>query len=68
MVYLKIGIYMGLQDILMEEFLLFWCCVDEVGFYWILVWDYFYVNFLQLRNDLCFEGVVLMVIFVVVIE
>ncbi len=53
----KIGIHTGPQDIEMDELLRLWKRADEAGFHWISVWDHFYSNPLQSRENPCFEGV-----------
>ena len=54
---LKLGIHTGPQDLSMEELLRVWRRADEAGFHWASVWDHFYANPLNLREDPCFEGV-----------
>jgi len=34
-----------------------WKRADEAGFHWVSVWDHFYANPLQSRENPCFEGV-----------
>ena len=54
---LKLGIHTGPQDLSMEELLKIWRRADETGFHWASVWDHFYANPLQSRENPCFEGV-----------
>ena len=54
---LKLGIHTGPQDLPMEELLKIWRRADESGFHWASVWDHFYANPLQSRDNPCFEGV-----------
>ena len=54
---MKLGIHAGPQDLSMEELKRLWKTGDENGFHWISVWDHFYANPLQDRNNPCFEGV-----------
>ena len=54
---IKIGIHTGPQDIGMSELLTLWRRADEAGFHWISVWDHFYANPLESRENPCFEGV-----------
>ena len=54
---LKLGIHTGPQDLSMEELLRVWRRADEAGFHWASVWDHFYANPLNQREDPCFEGV-----------
>ena len=54
---MKLGIHAGPQDLSMEELKRMWKIGDERGFHWISVWDHFYANPLQDRNNPCFEGV-----------
>jgi len=44
----------------MEELKRLWRTGDENGFDWVSVWDHFYANPLQDRNNPCFEGVAAM--------
>ncbi len=57
---IKIGIHTGPQDLSMDELLRIWKLGDEAGFHWISVWDHFYANPLQSRENPCFEGVAAM--------
>jgi F420-dependent oxidoreductase-like protein len=41
----------------MAELHRLWKRADEAGFHWISVWDHFYANPLQDRNNPCFEAV-----------
>ena len=41
----------------MDELQRIWRTADEAGFHWISVWDHFYANPLQNRENPCFEGV-----------
>lgn len=54
---LKLGIHTGPQDLTMEELRRLWIRGDEAGFHWISVWDHFYANPLNSRDNPCFEGV-----------
>ena len=54
---LKLGIHTGPQDLSMEELLRVWRRAEEAGFHWISVWDHFYANPLQSRENPCFEAV-----------
>lgn len=54
---LDLGVHTGPQDLPMEELLRIWRRADEAGFHWISVWDHFYANPLNQRDDPCFEGV-----------
>ena len=54
---LKLGIHTGPQDLPMEELLRIWRRADESGFHWASVWDHFYANPLESRDNPCFEGV-----------
>ena len=58
---MKIGMHAGPQDLTMDELRRLWRTGDENGFHWISVWDHFYANPLQDRNNPCFEGVAAMV-------
>ncbi|MEM6705147.1 MAG: TIGR03560 family F420-dependent LLM class oxidoreductase [Acidobacteriota bacterium] len=68
MAQLKIGIHTGPQNVSMEELLALWRRADEAGFHWISVWDHFYANPLQSRQDPCFEGVASMATLAAVTE
>ena len=57
---IKIGIHTGPQDLTMEELQRIWKRGDESGFHWISVWDHFYANPIQSRDNPCFEGVAAM--------
>lgn len=57
---MKLGIHAGPQDLTMEELKRLWRTGDENGFHWVSVWDHFYANPLQDRNNPCFEGVAAM--------
>ena len=57
---MKLGIHAGPQDLPMQELKRLWKTGDENGFDWISVWDHFYANPLQDRNNACFEGVAAM--------
>ena len=57
---MKIGMHAGPQDLTMDELRRLWRTGDENGFHWISVWDHFYANPLQDRNNPCFEGVAAM--------
>lgn len=57
---MKLGIHAGPQDLTMEELKRLWRTGDENGFDWVSVWDHFYANPLQDRNNPCFEGVAAM--------
>ncbi len=54
---LKLGIHTGPQDLSMEELLRVWHRAEEAGFHWISVWDHFYPNPLESRENPCFEAV-----------
>jgi F420-dependent oxidoreductase-like protein len=54
---IKLGIHAGPQDLSMAELHRLWKRADEAGFYWISVWDHFYANPLEDRNNPCFEAV-----------
>ncbi len=53
----KLGIHTGPQDLTMAELKRLWKRADDAGFSWASVWDHFYANPLQSRDDPCFEGV-----------
>jgi len=57
---MKIGMHAGPQDLDIEELKRLWKMGDDNGFHWISVWDHFYANPLQDRNNPCFEGVAAM--------
>lgn len=57
---MKIGMHAGPQDLSIEELKRLWKMGDDNGFHWISVWDHFYANPLQDRNNPCFEGVAAM--------
>ena len=44
----------------MDELQRLWKRADDAGFHWISVWDHFYANPLQTRENPCFEGVAAM--------
>lgn len=54
---IKIGMHAGPQDLGIDELKRLWQFGDSNGFHWISVWDHFYANPLQDRNNPCFEGV-----------
>ena len=54
---IKLGIHTGPQDLTMQELQRIWTRADEAGFHWASVWDHFYANPLQSREDPCFEAV-----------
>lgn len=54
---IKLGIHTGPQDISMTELTRLWKRADAAGFHWISVWDHFYANPLESRDNPCFEGV-----------
>lgn len=54
---MKLGIHAGPQDLTMDELKRLWKIGDENGFHWVSVWDHFYANPLQDRQNPCFEGV-----------
>ena len=60
MAIIKLGIHTGPQDLSMAELLRIWKRADDGGFHWISVWDHFYANPLQRRENPCFEGVAAM--------
>jgi F420-dependent oxidoreductase-like protein len=47
----------GPQDLTIDELKGLWRLADESGFSWVSVWDHFYANPLEDRNNPCFEGV-----------
>jgi F420-dependent oxidoreductase-like protein len=57
---IKLGIHTGPQDLSMAELHRLWKRADEAGFHWISVWDHFYANPLESRNNPCFEAVATM--------
>jgi F420-dependent oxidoreductase-like protein len=57
---IKFGIHAGPQDLSMAELKRLWQVADTSGFHWTSVWDHFYANPLQDRNNPCFEGVAAM--------
>lgn len=57
---IKFGIHAGPQDLSMDELKKLWRIADENDFDWVSVWDHFYANPLQSRDDPCFEGVACM--------
>ena len=57
---LKLGIHTGPQDLSMEELQRIWRRAEEAGFHWVSVWDHFYANPLQSRENPCFEAVAAM--------
>ena len=57
---IKIGMHAGPQDLTYDELQRLWQTGDNNGFHWISVWDHFYANPLQDRNNPCFEGVAAM--------
>lgn len=57
---IKFGIHAGPQDLTMDELKRLWAVADTSGFHWVSVWDHFYANPLQDRNNPCFEGVAAM--------
>jgi F420-dependent oxidoreductase-like protein len=54
---MKLGIHAGPQDLSMDELKRLWRTGDEQGFHWVSVWDHFYANPLQDRENPCYEGV-----------
>ena len=54
---IKLGVHTGPQDLSMNELQRIWQRADDAGFHWISVWDHFYANPLQSRDNPCFEGV-----------
>jgi len=54
---IKLGVHTGPQDLSMAELHRLWKRADEAGFHWISVWDHFYANPLESRNNPCFEAV-----------
>lgn len=54
---IKIGMHAGPQDLGIDELKRLWQFGDNNGFHWISVWDHFYANPLQDRNNPCFEAV-----------
>jgi len=57
---MKLGIHAGPQDLPMEELKRLWKTGDDNGFHWISVWDHFYANPMNTRENPCFEGVAAM--------
>ena len=57
---MKLGIHAGPQDLSMDELKRLWRTGDEQGFDWVSVWDHFYANPLQDRDNPCYEGVAAM--------
>src|SRR2546427_11925662 len=53
---INLGIHTGPQDLSMAELHRLWKRADEAGFHWISVWDHFYANPLENRNNPCFEA------------
>ncbi len=54
---MKFGIHAGPQNLSMDELKRLWRTADERGFHWVSVWDHFYANPLESRDDPCFEAV-----------
>ena len=54
---MKFGVHAGPQNLPMDELKRLWRTADESGFHWVSVWDHFYANPLQSRDDPCFEAV-----------
>lgn len=54
---IKLGIHTGPQDLSMADLMKIWRMADDAGFYWASVWDHFYANPLQDRNNPCFEAI-----------
>jgi F420-dependent oxidoreductase-like protein len=57
---MKFGIHAGPQNLTMEELKRLWHIADTRGFHWVSVWDHFYANPLESRQDPCFEAVAAM--------
>ena len=57
---MKLGIHAGPQDLSMQELKRLWKIGDTNGFHWVSVWDHFYANPLQSKENPCFEGVAAM--------
>ena len=57
---IKLGVHAGPQDLPMDDLRRLWKQADEAGFHWISVWDHFYANPLESRNNVCFEAVAAM--------
>ncbi len=57
---IKIGMHAGPQDLAFDDVARLWQVGDAAGFHWISVWDHFYANPLQDRNNPCFEGIAAM--------
>ena len=57
---IKLGVHTGPQDLTMAELERLWKRADASGFHWISVWDHFYANPLESRQQPCFEGVATM--------
>lgn len=54
---IKFGIHAGPQDLSIDELKKLWQIADENDFDWVSVWDHFYANPLESRDNPCFEGV-----------
>lgn len=54
---IKLGVHTGPQDLSIEDLKRIWLQADAAGYHWISVWDHFYANPLQSRNNPCFEAV-----------
>ena len=57
---IKLGVHAGPQDLPMDDLKRLWKQADEAGFHWISVWDHFYANPLDSRENVCFEAVAAM--------
>ena len=57
---IKLGVHAGPQDLPMDDLKRLWKQADEAGFHWISVWDHFYANPLESRENTCFEAVAAM--------
>ena len=57
---IKLGVHAGPQDLPMDDLRRLWKQADEAGFHWISVWDHFYANPLESRENVCFEAVAAM--------
>ena len=57
---MKFGIHAGPQNLTMDELKRLWRTADTRGFHWVSVWDHFYANPLERREDPCFEAVAAM--------
>ncbi len=54
---IELGMHTGPQNLKMDALKRLWKMGDEAGMKWISVWDHFYANPIDKREDPCFEGV-----------